>query len=158
MGIKSLFEKNALNKIKKKGYTDEQVKVMYEAMLSYPHIIDFIDLSYSPEEIKEVLTFFKYEDAPSVAHLFNLGPLKRILMVEAYNKFVNLNPKINNEIFRLCYDVALSYDEAVLKKVIEKAITDKPDYEFLNTIKNAMQNNVNLHDLSYFKESKNKTI
>ena len=32
MGIKSLFEKNALNKIKKKGYTDEQAKVMYEAM------------------------------------------------------------------------------------------------------------------------------
>lgn len=152
MELKKILKNKNINKIKDSGYDDEQVNAIKEAMRFYPHLIDFVDPSYSISQINEVLEFFKHEDSSSIAYIFELEPSKRILMVQAYNKFANLDPKANLRTFRLVYDVAQEYDDAVLKIMIEKAITNNPDYEFLNTIKNAMDQNINLYDLKYFEE------
>lgn len=158
--IKNKIISTKLNKIKKMGYDDEQAKALYDAMLVYPHIIDFVDKSYNVSQINEVLAFFKHEDLSSIMYLNNLEPSKRILMIEAYNKFYSLRDNKNIGTFRLCYQIALEYDEAILRKVLEKLITDKPDYELLNLIRNAMDQNVSLYDLKAFsslKEEKSKS-
>ncbi len=157
--IKEKKKIKTINEIRSLGYDDEQAKVLFDATKIYPRIIDFADPSYNVNQIEEVLTFFKHEDAFSIARFYSLEPSKRILMTEAYNKFSNLGPNLSIRTFRLVYDVACLYDETVLKMVIEKSITDKPDYDFLNTIRYAMDQDVSLYDLNYFSNLKkeNKT-
>lgn len=154
--IKNKILTTKINKIKNMGYDDNQAKVLYEAILIYPRIIDFVDPSYNVSQINEVLTFFKHEDPSSIIYLCNLEPSKRIIMIEAYNKFYSLRDNKNVGTFRLGYQIALEYDEVILKKVIEKLITDNPDYEFLNLIRNAMEQNVSLYDLKPFSSLKNE--
>lgn len=148
--LKDTHDNKMINKIKEMGYDGEQADAIYKATSLYSRIIDFVDPSFSVSEINDVLEFFKYEDASSINYIVNLEPSKRILMVKAYNLFINLNPKGNFRTFRLVYDVALQYDVSVLKVVIEKLVTNTPDYEFLNTVKKAMDQNANLYDLKYF--------
>ncbi len=157
MGIKEILKNKVINKIKAKGYDDAQASAIKEAINFYPRLIDFVDPSYSVSQINDVLEFFKLEDGSSIAYIFNLEPVKRILMVQAYNKFASLNPNGGNRTFKLIYDIACEYNEAILKRVIEKAIADSPDYAFLNTVRTAMEENKSLYDLELFEDLKKET-
>lgn len=147
-----LREKIFFKSLLKVGYKEEQANAILKVISIYPKAINYMTTDLNEEQINEIGEFFKYEDAPSISYIASLEPEKRIMMVEAYNKFVKLKENSFTSTFRLVYDVACEYDAEVLKLVIDKLICKAPDYAFLNIVRNAMESNGSLLDLDYFKD------
>lgn len=153
-----LREKLFKNNLLKVGYKEEQANAILKVISIYPKSINYMTTDLSAEQIDQIGEFFKYEDAPSIMHIANLEPKKRIMMVEAYNKFTKLKENNYTRTFRLVYDVACEYDVHVLKTIIDKSICETPDYEFLNMVRNTMESNQSLLDLDCFKDLTKENI
>lgn len=149
--IKDIFKNKIILKIEKLGYTEKQANIIYEKY----QFINFMDTSYSESDLTKIVSFLNTCDPLTISYIGNLKPEKRILMVDVYNSLLVTN-KINNQIFRLIYDIACSYDEKVLSVAINKIYKDKVDYTFIGVLKKVREENLSLYDLNDFKDLNSK--
>ena len=151
-----LVDKYRYNKLIKEGYIGEQANEIVKLLNDYPRAIMLIDKTYSPDDIKEVHKLYSTKDIPLIIFLSNLEPQKRILIVKAYNK--NEGPFARaDRTWELITTIATNYDADVLRIFLEQIMVKEPNYVLLNLVRTAMDQNVDLNDLDFFKKNKVKT-
>ena len=142
------------NKLIKAGFNKEVAEEIVELTKKYPPVVDFVDTSYSLDDIKELSKFFDSEDAPLISFVYDLEPEKRILIIKAYNSnSFALNPRT----WKLILTIASKYDANILRITLDNVVKETPNYEFINLIRTAIDQNINLDNLNYFKDRKGKT-
>ena len=146
-----LFNKRLL----KNGYSEEQASEIEKLLRKYPYASSFVDKTCSVQDIKDIHKFFDGKDAPLISFVSNLEPEKRILIIRSYSK--NEGPYARTpRVWSLIASIATDYDTDILNIVLQQIITEKPNNVLLNLVRTALDQNVNLNDLDYFKKGKQK--
>lgn len=144
------------NKLIKEGYSSDVAQEIVTLVNKYPKAIDFVDDTYSVDDIKEIYKFFDSQDAPLIYFVSNLDNDKKLLIVKAYNR---RNTHLSNspKTWKLITKIAKEYDADILKVVLDQIVSDTPNYDFMNLVITALDQNVNLNDLDFFKNGKSRT-
>ena len=151
-----LLNKFVYNRLVKGGYSKEQAEEIVKLTDKYPRAIEFIDITYSADDIKEIHKLFDAKDLPLLYAVLNLDPEKRLMIAKTFNNRANIPLGKATRTWELIFDIANNYDAEILKTVLDKSMIEKPDYAFLGLIRTTMDQEVNLHDLDVFKKEKTR--
>ena len=146
-----LFDGIKNNRLLKQGYNNEQIKAI--TYVSNKDIFNYVDASYAVQDIYDIGEFLNGPYKDTMYGMANINKEKRLLIIRALNE----QPGISKEIINFVLSMANNYDDKVLKVVLANMICDNPDTAFMNLIKTAIDQNVNINNLNYFEfEEKEK--
>lgn len=149
-----LFNRVTYNKLMKLGFNSEQI-VAILASTNASLLLDVINVDFTNDDIRSISKFINKHNT-FVSDIKNIDYEKKMLIVRSYNSIENIPVSNNLAIWNFIVDIANNYDVNILKVTIEKLLNNNPDMDFVSLVKNAIDQNVDLHDLSCFKRSKTK--